>query len=65
MPIMSGEETYTRMKEISPSIPVIVSSGYDEMEAARHFGGEGVLDFIKKPYVAQSLAEKVKAAMRA
>ena len=64
MPIMSGEETHRRIKAINPSVPVIVSSGYDEMEAARRFGSEGVLDFIKKPYVAQKLAEKVKAAMK-
>ena len=64
MPIMSGEETHRRIKAINPSVPVIVSSGYDEMEAARRFGSEGVLDFIKKPYVAQKLAEKVKAAMQ-
>jgi FixJ family two-component response regulator len=51
------------MRALNPSVPVIVSSGYDEMEAARRFGGEGVMDFIKKPYVAQSLAEKVKAAI--
>ena len=63
MPVMSGEETYRWMRALNPSVPVIVSSGYDEMEAARRFGGEGVMDFIKKPYVAQSLAEKVKAAI--
>ena len=63
MPIMSGEETYRRMKALNPSVPVIVSSGYDEMEAARRFGSEDVMEFIKKPYVAQSLAEKVKAAI--
>lgn len=65
MPVMSGEETYERLKAIDSSVPVIVSSGYDETEAARRFGGEGVMDFIKKPYVAQKLAEKVKAAMNA
>jgi CheY-like chemotaxis protein len=63
MPVMSGEETHRRIKALRPGVPVIVSSGYDEMEAARHFGGGEMQNFIKKPYVAQLLAEKVKAAI--
>ena len=65
MPVMSGEETYRHIKTLDPWVPVIVSSGYDEMEAARRFGtADGVLEFIKKPYVAQKLAERVKSALR-
>ncbi len=63
MPVMSGEETYDHIKRISPRTPVIVSSGYDEMEAARRFGDKEVLDFLKKPYEAQKLAQKVKTAL--
>ena len=64
MPVLSGEDTYWRLKAIRPDLPVIVSSGYDEMEAERRFGGEGVLDFIKKPYIAQKLAQKIQDALQ-
>jgi signal transduction histidine kinase/ActR/RegA family two-component response regulator len=64
MPVMTGEETYRQIKEIDPTVPVIVSSGYDEVEAARRFGAEGLADFIQKPYVAHMLADKVKSAIR-
>ena len=64
MPVMTGEETYRLIKEIDPAVPVIVSSGYDEVEAARRFGGEGLADFIQKPYVAHTLADKIKTAIR-
>jgi signal transduction histidine kinase len=60
MPVMSGEDAYRHLKAMRPEVPVIVSSGYDEMEAARRFGNIGSVDFIKKPYVAQKLAQKVK-----
>jgi CheY-like chemotaxis protein len=63
MPVMSGEETYRQIKAINPNIPVIVSSGYGEMEAERRLGDERGIDFIKKPYAAQKLADKVKAAL--
>jgi signal transduction histidine kinase len=63
MPVMTGEETYRQLKAIRPDVPVIVSSGYDETEAARRFGGENVVDFIKKPYVAQKLGHMVQAAL--
>jgi CheY-like chemotaxis protein len=64
MPVMSGEEAYRQMKAMRPTLPVIVSSGYDEVEAARRFGAEGLTDFIQKPYVSQHLADKVKSVIR-
>jgi len=63
MPVMSGEETYRQIKAINPSVPVIVASGFDEVEAARRFGGTGLMEFIQKPYIAQRLADKVKSTL--
>jgi signal transduction histidine kinase len=63
MPVMSGEEAHREIKAINPSVPVIVSSGYDEVEAARRFGESGLREFIRKPYVAQRLADKVKSTL--
>ena len=62
MPVMSGEETLKRLKQIHPSIPVIASSGYNEIEALRRFG-QGVRGFLQKPYRAAQLAEKIRGAL--
>jgi PAS domain S-box-containing protein len=62
MPVMSGEETLKRLKEIRPDVPVIASSGYNEIEALRRFG-QGVRGFLQKPYRAAQLAEKVRGAL--
>ena len=63
MPEMSGEEVFDLLRQIQPEIPVIVSSGYDESEATRRFAGKGVSGFLKKPYTAETLAERVKSVM--
>jgi CheY-like chemotaxis protein len=62
MPVMSGEETLTKIKELYPEIKVIASSGYNEVEALRRFGA-GVDGFLQKPYRASQLMEKVKVTL--
>jgi PAS domain S-box-containing protein len=61
MPGISGQETFRRLKALRPDLPVLLLSGFNELEAARHFQGEGVAGFLQKPYTAVQLAEKVKS----
>ncbi len=63
MPVMSGEETFRELRTIQPDIKVILSSGYNEVEAIRHFTGKGLAGFIQKPYSAVRLAEAVKSVL--
>jgi FixJ family two-component response regulator len=42
-------------------MPVLLSSGFNELEAARQYQGRAVAGFLQKPYTAVQLAEKVKA----
>jgi PAS domain S-box-containing protein len=62
MPGMRGEETFRRLKAIRPEVPVLLCSGFDELEAARRFQSGGIAGFLKKPYTVVQLAEKVKTA---
>lgn len=64
MPVMSGEEAFRFLRAIRPDVPIIVSSGYNEVEVIRRFTGRGVAAFIQKPYTSYNLAQKVKTAMR-
>jgi FixJ family two-component response regulator len=59
MPVMSGEETLSRMKAIRSEIPVILSSGFDEVQAVRRFEGKGLAGFLQKPYKAAVLAKVI------
>ena len=63
MPIMSGQEAFQQIRAVRPSARVIVSSGYDEVDAIRHFTTEGVDAFIQKPYTATKLASAVKRVL--
>jgi two-component system, cell cycle sensor histidine kinase and response regulator CckA len=63
MPGMSGEETLQALLSIRADVPVIATSGYNEMEALRRFG-EGLSGFIQKPYTPRKLAEKIRGVLQ-
>jgi len=60
MPVMNGEEALRQMQAIHPQVRVLLSSGYNEVEAVQRFAGKGLAGFIQKPYTAAALAEKVR-----
>jgi len=63
MPLMGGEETLRELKTIRPEVRVLLSSGYNEVEAIRRFTGKGLAGFIQKPYSAIALTEKVRSVL--
>jgi CheY-like chemotaxis protein len=63
MPVMSGEETFRELRAIKPNVRVVLSSGYNEVEAVRRFTGKGLAGFLQKPYSATTLAEKVQSVI--
>jgi PAS domain S-box-containing protein len=63
MPVMGGDETFRALQQIRPNVKVILSSGYNEVEAVRRFTGKGLAGFIQKPYSASALANKVKMVL--
>lgn len=63
MPVMGGEETLRNLQTMNPRVKVLLSSGYNEVEAVQRFAGKGLAGFIQKPYTAAALAEKVKEAL--
>jgi PAS domain S-box-containing protein len=64
MPTVSGEETLRRLLSIQPDLPVIATSGYNEVEALRRFG-DGLSGFIQKPFTPRRLAEKIRTVLGA
>jgi FixJ family two-component response regulator len=44
-------------------VRVLLTSGYNEVEAVQRFAGKGLAGFIQKPYTSIALAEKVKQAL--
>jgi len=60
MPRMGGEEAFREMRLLHPDIRVILSSGYNEVEAMSRFMGKGLKGFIQKPYGPRELLAKIQ-----
>jgi YesN/AraC family two-component response regulator len=63
MPHMDGHDVWKYIRRIRPDMKIVVSSGFDESEAMKHFAEEPELHFIQKPYTAAALASKMKAVL--
>lgn len=63
MPVMDGEETFHRLREIDPEVKVILSSGYGEEVVAGRFAGRGLAGFIQKPYDQSTLVARLRASL--
>jgi two-component system cell cycle sensor histidine kinase/response regulator CckA len=59
MPGMNGDEVLIRLQSIRPDIPVVLSSGFDQLEVDRVFADKRLAGFIQKPYTAAALARKM------
>jgi two-component system, cell cycle sensor histidine kinase and response regulator CckA len=63
MPVLSGEDTFRELRTIKPDVKVILSSGFNEVEAVRRFTAKGLAGFLQKPYSATALEEKVRSVI--
>lgn len=60
MPGMSGKETLRALRTVKPGVHVILSSAYDEQEAARCFANGEFTGYLQKPYTAELLITAVR-----
>ncbi len=60
MPGMDGVETLDHIKAIAPEVPVLLSSGFGEIEATHRLAGAELAGFLQKPYTAAQLAREVR-----
>ena len=63
MPVMNGEEALRHIRQIRPNVPVVLSSGFSEVEALERFKKTGLACFLQKPYTASALARRIKQAV--
>ncbi len=63
MPVMNGAETFQALRAIDPQVKVILSSGYNEIEATGHFVDQGLAAFLQKPYDLDTLVAKVYSVL--
>ncbi len=63
MPEMSGLELQKEMAKRSIDLPVIIITGYGDVEMAVNAMKAGAADFIEKPYKEQELLDRVHKAI--
>lgn len=63
MPRMDGREAFAKIHQIRQNLPVILCSGYNQQEARRQFVGEGLTDFLQKPFRYKSLVDKLREVL--
>jgi PAS domain S-box-containing protein len=61
MPEMNGEETFREIRRVRTDVPVILTSGYHEVEATRRFTSKDLAGFLQKPFGAEELSAKLAA----
>ncbi len=59
MPNVDGEETFLALRQTAPGVRVILTSGYNEMEATSRFVGRGLAGFLQKPFALEELEAKI------
>lgn len=64
MPAMAGEEALSALQQIRANVPILLTSGFNEVEAMRRFGDRGIAGFLQKPYTATTLGRKMKQALQ-
>lgn len=62
MPRMDGAETFRRLRQRAPALPVVFATGYDVEDVARDVR-DGGASFLFKPYRPKDLVDRVAAAL--
>ena len=65
MPRMGGEEAFRQLRQMSPEVRVLLSSGYSAHEATSRFAGKGLAGFVEKPFTPRELIERLRAVLEA
>lgn len=60
MPIMGGIEALSAMRQLSPHLCALLSSGYSEEEVSQSVTWDAQTDFLQKPYDMEVLIDKVE-----
>ncbi len=63
MPHMDGYDVWRYIRRIRSDMAVVITSGFEEADAMRQFTDDPALLFLKKPFTASGLGNKIGAAL--
>jgi signal transduction histidine kinase len=65
MPVMDGERTLDKIRQISPDLPIVLMTGGSELLAMERFAESGATEFLTKPFQHGQLQRAIERATRA
>lgn len=60
MPKMDGAETFVKIRQLQPQIPIILMSGYNEQDAVSRLGSKDMAGFLQKPIKQNELQDLLR-----
>ena len=63
MPELDGVEALAELREISYTVPIIISSGYCEDDIEERFKNKNISGFLQKPYQITEIVTTIKKAL--
>ncbi len=63
MPVMDGYELFHKLKSFDPELPIIISSGYGDVEVTARIGSDNIAGIISKPYTHSQLRGVLKKVL--
>jgi CheY-like chemotaxis protein len=63
MPGLDGGETFDRIRELQPAMPVLLASGYAISGQATAIMRRGCTGFMQKPFGAAALSQKIRQVL--
>jgi CheY-like chemotaxis protein len=63
MPFMDGEETFNRLREIRPEVPVVLCTGFIQQERLDRLMKLGLSGFMRKPIGSEEIVAFVKSTL--
>lgn len=64
MPGMDGKETFSRLRDLAPGLPIIISSGLSAEQVAAQFEDGPTTAFIQKPYQIVELSSTIQSILK-
>jgi len=63
MPFMDGEETFKRLREIRPDIPVVLCTGFIQSERLQGLMEAGLTGYLRKPVAPDEIVRNVRSIL--
>lgn len=63
MPFMDGEETFHRLRELRPDVPVVMCTGFIQHERLQRLLSEGLSGFLRKPVTPDEIVSHIGSTL--